>query len=543
MMVRVITEKGALRLRTEYADVQRVKQVPGRRWNATRREWMAPATPHVAGAVAEIFAPDELDADAGFYALLEQVAEQQAAQQHKTAEGLPQPKIRKTDAWRHQLQAYHFAANMPAVLLDMGMGTGKSKVTIDLIVNKGWRRVLIACPKSVLNVWRDEVAKHADADSLRIWNGTKGTCSQRAAEIERFLIDCQKLNRAAIVVVNHEAAWREDMEQTLFGADFDAVIIDESHRIKSPSGKASRFFSRLGDKVPNKLCLTGTPTPHSPLDIYAQYRFLDKGIFGTSFAMFRARYAVMGGFGGKQVMGYQNAEELRQRVDSIAYHVGREVLDLPESVHNTRVVELTPRTMRAYMQMEKEMVVQIEQGEITANNALAKLLRLQQITSGYLPMENGESTVQVGTEKRDALADIFEDLPQREPIVVFARFRHDLDNIRSAAEDSGRTYAELSGRANDLELWQQGGADVIGVQIQAGGVGISLVRARYCVYYSVGFSLGDYEQSLARVHRPGQKQSVIYYHLIASGTVDEKVYAALQKRRDVIDEIFQNIKK
>ena len=97
---------------------------------------------------------------------------------------------------------------------------------------------------------------------------------------------------------------------------------------------------------------------------------------------------------------------------------------------------------------------------------------------------------------------------------------------------------ELSGRENNLEAWQQGGADILGVQIQAGGVGISLVRARYCIYYSVGFSLGDYEQSLARVHRPGQNQSVIYYHLVAGGTVDEKVYDALQKRRKVIDEIF-----
>ncbi|MFA5378725.1 MAG: helicase-related protein, partial [Dehalococcoidia bacterium] len=114
--------------------------------------------------------------------------------------------------------------------------------------------------------------------------------------------------------------------------------------------------------------------------------------------------------------------------------------------------------------------------------------------------------------------------------------------IKAAVEESGRTYAELSGRGNDLQAWQEGKFDVIGVQIQAGGVGISLVRARYCVYYSMGYSLGDYEQSLARVHRPGQKQNVTYIHLVATGTVDEKVYKALQKRKQVIEDLLEGVK-
>ena len=254
--------------------------------------------------------------------------------------------------------------------------------------------------------------------------------------------------------------------------------------------------------------------------------------------MFRARYAVMGGYGGHEVKGYHHTDELRQRVDKLAYHVGREVLDLPEATHNRRKVELGSVARKAYKQMEKDFYADMEAGRIEAVNALARLLRLQQITSGYLPIDDAGNVERIGGEKRAMLADVLEDLDKREPVVVFAKFRHDLDEIRAAAEDAGRTYAELSGRLNTLKFWQDGGADVIGVQIQAGGVGINLTRARYCVYYSVGFSLGDYEQSLARAHRPGQKHPVTYVHLIAENTVDEKVYEALANRKDVIDEIF-----
>ncbi len=325
----------------------------------------------------------------------------------------------------------------------------------------------------------------------------------------------------------------------LMDAGIEFIIADEIHRIKSASGKASMFLSRLGDKTRGKLGLTGTPMPHSPLDIYAQYRFLDKGIFGTSYHAFKNRYAIMGGFQGHQVMGYQKQDELQKKFSSMAYQVGSDVLDLPEAMHVVREVELTKETRRHYNDMYREFSVMIGDQQINAANALSKLLRLQQITSGYLPVSTPLGVVRVGTEKQDELCEVFEDLAVTEPVVVFARFRHDLDEIKRACQKSGRRYAELSGRENELASWQGGGADVIGVQIQAGGVGIDLTRARYCVYYSVGYSLGDYEQSLARVHRPGQKHPVTYIHLVATKTVDEQVYDALDKRKQVVEEILK----
>jgi SNF2 family DNA or RNA helicase len=143
--------------------------------------------------------------------------------------------------------------------------------------------------------------------------------------------------------------------------------------------------------------------------------------------------------------------------------------------------------------------------------------------------------------KAATLEDRLEDLPQTEPVVVFCRFRNDLNEVAAMARRLGRTYAELSGNENTLERWQEGNATIIGVQIQSGGAGIDLSRAAYCVYYSLGFSLGEYEQSLARLRRPGQTRCVRYYHLVAQGTVDEQVYAALRERRSVVDAVLEKL--
>ncbi|MDD4986630.1 MAG: DEAD/DEAH box helicase, partial [Dehalococcoidales bacterium] len=211
-------------------------------------------------------------------------------------------------------------------------------------------------------------------------------------------------------------------------------------------------------------------------------------------------------------------------------------------VHQTREVELNPKTMKMYRELEQDFYAWVEtekgQGhEISINNALTKLLRLQQVCSGYVPSDDGE-TVQTGTEKLDALAEVFDELGQHEPVVVFCRFRHDLAAVHQAAEMAERTSAELSGSKNQLQEWQDGKYNVLAVQIQAGGVGIDLTRACYCVYYSVGFNLGDYEQSLARVHRPGQERTTFYIHILAVDTVDEKVQEALEKKKKIVESIL-----
>jgi SNF2 family DNA or RNA helicase len=319
------------------------------------------------------------------------------------------------------------------------------------------------------------------------------------------------------------------------------VILDEAHRLKSPGSRTSLYFSQLGKRIPFRLALTGTPLPHSPLDAYAMYRFLDPWIFGWGYKDFKARYAVMGGFENKQVIAYQNIDDLHRKMFSIAVRVKKEdVLDLPPAVHADRRFTLPTKARKLYSDLEDELYAQIEEGEVTAANALVKLLRLQQVTSGHIKLDDGRLK-DVHSDKEALLADLFQDL-QGEPIVVFYRFRPDAKAIKRAATKAKLSCGEVSGDRDDVAAWQGGEFDVLAAQVRSGSEGVDFTRSAYAVFFSVGFSLAEYEQCLARLHRGGQTRSVTYYHLIAINTIDTRVYYALQKRREVVESVLTEMR-
>jgi SNF2 family DNA or RNA helicase len=148
----------------------------------------------------------------------------------------------------------------------------------------------------------------------------------------------------------------------------------------------------------------------------------------------------------------------------------------------------------------------------------------------------------VDSAKQNLLADTLEDIGAGEPVVVFCRFHADLDAVHEAAKTAGFESLELSGRRDELKRWQSGEAQVLAVQISAGGVGVDLTRARYSIYFSLSFSLGEYDQALSRVHRPGQTRPVEHIHLVARNTVDRKIMRALEKRAEVVEAILAEIK-
>lgn len=513
----------------------RCKSVAGGRWVPERKAWVYPASPHTAKALATLF-DGELSRDEEFLSL---VAEAEAAQGIKNRTDLSPIKGTKMEPWMHQLQAYHFIMANKGAMLAMDMGTGKSKVTIDAICAQQFLLNLIVCPKSVIDVWPKEFLKHGwDNVNYRIVPLKKGTVQEKAMLCAEVAAEADP-DEVVVFVMNYETAWRSPMKEWLLARKWGYVILDESHRAKAPGGKASMFLSGLGDKARRRLCLTGTPMPHSPLDIYAQFRFLDKGVFGTSKKRFEDRYAIKGGYQGYQILDWKNQQEMNEKIHSIAYFADKNVLDLPEVLSMNRYCELEGQALTLYKKLEKDLIGGVEDGMVTAANALVKLLRLQQITGGHVTDDLERVVMFDKQPKADLLAEIVEGIGNDEALVVFARFRHDLDVIHQVGQKLARPTYELSGRRNQLAEWQEAtDGGIIAVQIQAGGVGIDLTRARYCIYYSMGFSLGDYEQSLARVHRPGQTRPVTYIHLVTTGTVDEKVLSALQEKKDVVQSIL-----
>lgn len=421
--------------------------------------------------------------------------------------------------------------------------TGKTKVAVDLIRNHDAQAVLVQCPKQVLGVWNREFRTHApDHFHVEVLTDGKRSIAQRQQRADHLLHECD-CGRPHVLVINYEAAWQKPFGPWALDQHWDYVVFDESHRIKAPNGTMSKFCAKLRKSADRALALSGTPMSQSPLDVWGQYRALDESIFGPSHTSFKYRYAIMGGWQGKEVIGLNPAmeEELARLYFSIAFEVGADVLDLPGTTDVERSTQLDSKTMKIYRQLEGEMYAEIGgDAEITVPNVLVKILRLQQLTGGVLRDDEGADH-EVGQEKAKLLLDVLEDIEVHvQPVVVFCRFIHDLDVVEAMCEKLGYRYSELSGRRSDLtaDAKMPEDCDVMGVQIQAGGVGIDLTRAKVGIYYSVGHSLSDYEQSRSRLDRPGQDAPVLFIHLTCAGTIDEEVYEALSERQQVIDRVL-----
>jgi SNF2 family DNA or RNA helicase len=172
---------------------------------------------------------------------------------------------------------------------------------------------------------------------------------------------------------------------------------------------------------------------------------------------------------------------------------------------------------------------------VTAANALVRLIRLQQITQGTVKDDQGIEH-RIGSSKQDLLAEVLEDLHPNEPIAIFANFTDDLARIHKTCESLKRRSLELSGKHNNLAAFKSGKAPIIAVQYKSGGVGVDLSRARYTIFYSPTFDMGDYEQAIKRTHRPGQTKTTFYIHLTVKGTIDVDISRALRHKKSIVDD-------
>jgi SNF2 family DNA or RNA helicase len=258
-------------------------------------------------------------------------------------------------------------------------------------------------------------------------------------------------------------------------------------------------------------------------------------------------YAVMGGPERRFVVGFKNQKKLNSKFQSIAYSCSMsdvsERLKLPESLPpTTREIQLPTKDMRTLRDLTKEFIAECSTGRtIVVNNVLSRAIRMQQIAAGFcmttpapgIPAEEED----LNTAKADSLLDYLADIGPHEKVVVFCQFKHDLVIIHQTANKAGRDSFEMSGRINQLEQWKTGVGGVLAVQIQAGAEGVDMTCSNHAVYFTLPYSLALYDQSKARLYRPGQKRPVSFVHLIATGTIDELIYTSLMRKRNLIDAI------
>lgn len=468
----------------------------------------------------------------------------------------------KTKPYQHQIKALKR-------LLKQGYGgallmeprTGKTKTTIDwlscLATQKKIDRAVIICPNRVMGTWLNEIHLHCPLRvHVTVWDADerkKGVPSTPRGydlyllivNFEAFATPGRKTQSGRRSKASGRFKHRSLIYKWLDGKPA-ACVVDESHKIKSPSGKSSNMIVSMQKTFPYRVILTGTPQTKAKRaqDVWMQWQFLNPERFAqyNTIAKFRdhfGRWTSANGF--PQWLGPKNMAELQKLMAEDAYIIRRDqCFDLPPREDLVEYVELRPNTAKVYKQMAEEMIAEIESGVYAeAPIKLVQSLRLQQITSGFITDDQGEKRV-LGMEKGDKLQELLEDycVEKDQKLVVVARWRHDLD------------LAEELARALELPVWSirggvsrvdsdtaihrfrdAEGAAVMVLQPSSASLGIDLSSASVMVWYSHTPSWVDFTQCCDRIAL--SRNSTTFIHLVVKQSVDEVVLSTLAADGDV----------
>ena len=463
----------------------------------------------------------------------------------------------KTKPYAHQLTALEKSWNKENFAYFMEMGTGKTKVLIDnlaMLYDKGKiDGALIVAPKGVVKTWYEQelpthLPDHIENVSV-LWqpNITKGQQEKLESlfEIETAL---------HILVMNVEALSTDKGVKfaTKFINSHKAMMaIDESTTIKTPTAKRTKNIIGIGQHAKYKRIMTGSPITKNPLDLYTQCEFLDPWLLDfSSYYAFRNRYAEMKtmhvhGRSIQVVDKFQNLGELSDTVKQFSYRVLKEdCLDLPPKVFIKRHVTLTPEQKKVYEQMKKAAIAVLNGKVTTTMTVLTQLMRLHQITCGYVAADDG-TTQQVESNRLNELMSVLEDTDGK--VIIWANYQMSVSEIMQAltkkyGANSFVHYYGLTPQEDRQDYIRKFQNDpecrfIIGTP-QTGGYGITLTQANTVIYYSNGYDLEKRLQSEDRAHRIGQKKTVTYIDLIAEDTIDEKIVEALRKKINIASEVM-----
>lgn len=460
-----------------------------------------------------------------------------------------------TKLWPHQIKARDFMRPRDSSLVAAAMGCGKSAICTTYSDEIEAHRMLFITPTSVRNVWRREIPKHSNREvDLCILD--HGSVRKRTATAAKA---CQS-SKPVAVVVNYEATFREPMRSWLLSQRWDMATYDESHRIQRCSHTAN-FASELRSCSDKKLCLSGSPLTKDPASVWGQCRFLDPSLFGEDLEKFLATYHNQFSIGLRKAVekrfretgeylrwpewmlsGVCNEEEYLEKLSTIAFRVENDVLNLPPLTIEKREFQLSAKARDIYNLIQDDHIAEIETGVwADARGSYATTMRLQQITSGWIK-DTEDVLHEVDTGKRSVLMELLSETS--EPVVVYARFVRDLDIVRDCCQKLGLLYGEISQRRKDgiTDLAEMApNIDACGVQEQAGGAGIDLTRARIGIDFSPSWRLELWDQKIARIHRPPASRPVIVYEIVCHDSIDEEIYRALDARRAMVSNVWQNL--
>lgn len=468
--------------------------------------------------------------------------------------------------WKHQAGAVEFSTAIPDLAIFFGMGTGKTRTVIEILRNHfnthaRYMKVLIVAPASVVPGWKKEILKYSKIEDSKIFVlDDKKSLKDRA---ELYL-----KHKTGIFIINFEAfafpAWASEILKD----PPEVLVVDESHRIKSHDAKRTKAFIKLThamQKLPlkHRYILSGSPVLNSQLDIFTQFLVLDGGeTFGTNYFAFRAQYFT-------PVIKKINAQKQftewypKPGIDDVIKELiarktvlakKEECIDLPPQLYVTLDVEFGKEQRKAYDQMKRDMIAFVDEKIHTGVNeaavaelAITKMLRLIQITSGFLKTEEGNAHYFKENPRADRLSDLLEDITGSEKVVVWCTFHEDYDIVLGVFKKLGIKCGEFTGRnkntrKDDLEAFVND-PTMRGMVAspQAGGTGVDEMKvASSAIYWSRTANLEHNEQSEARTYRGGSDihDKVTRYDLCVQGTYEYEVLKSLKGKKELATNIL-----
>lgn len=422
----------------------------------------------------------------------------------------------------------------PRSLLLMEMGLGKTIATLttitDLIDSGEVEYVLILAPLRVVNsVWEQEARQWEHTRHLT-FSRIVGTPQQR---LEAYNTDVE------VYLINYEnLIW---LLNTIDEFPFDMVVFDEGSKMKSTKSKRYKAWRKVAKYPDRVVSLTGSPASNGLLDFYGVVSTVDQGKrLGRTFTIFRDKYFI-GDFQGWSWELRNGAEEqIHNAVKDIALSMQAEdYLDLPDRINNTITITLPPPADKLYRELEREFLIELANGtDISAPSAATLSNKLRQVVNGCVYDEDGKFH-ELHNAKLDALEDVFEEAAGR-PLLVFYQYRSDLSRIQSKFKQA----VKLDNDPEIIERWNRKEIPILLAHPASAGFGINLQRgSNILCWFGLTWSLEEYEQANARLHRQGQNNHVICHHIIASGTIDHKVSEALQTKRTVQQALLNSMKE
>jgi SNF2 family DNA or RNA helicase len=441
-------------------------------------------------------------------------------------------------------------------------GLGKSKSAIDygtyLADRKDINGMIVLAPNGVHRNWeREEIPTHMPEDLVTAsksfcWNTGKSDTKTFQADAEAFL-------RFDGPMTTLMASY--DSLMTKSGANFIwrylkkrrcLMIGDESHFFKTPSSKRTLRTLAAAQYAPFRRALTGTLVDNSPFDVYTQIKFLNDSAWDaigcSTAAAFRAMFGVWQkshGAGGRefdQLVDYKNLDILHRIVDAHGSRLLKDdVLDLPPKLYTKRHFELTPVQRRAYQELREEFLTIHEGGLLTAPLAITRMIRLQQVTSGYLPTDaDKECVVPLGdtNPRLSLLMEVVEEIKDQ-PTIIWAKYNEDVRLIMEALRKNGYSAVQYDGSIGDDEklrnkerFQKKGDTQFFVSKSSVGGTGLTLTRAQVEIFYNTTFGLGKRKQAEDRVHRIGLLHPVLIIDLVAMNSIDGYILRNLREGRD-----------